>query len=382
MSEKLQVLIVGAGIAGVATAVALQQKGFMPDIIEKSSHLNKGVGGLLLSSNATESASKLGIDDALASCAFEIDKINYRNHKNKTLTDFDTKHHFAAEKPFYAVHRNVLLTALASKLTPNTIGFEKSMVSMENSSTGVDVTFNDGSQKHYDLVIAADGINSSTRTQIFGEKTLEDSELSCIRLVVKRPTTLQAATYMLGKGKAVALLPIDDELAYCPFVFCSSLLQELEGKNTRDVLKHLYQEFQGEVPEVIKSGLANEASPFMMPLKSINLETWHKERVLLVGDAAHALIPTQPQGAGMAMEDALILAETLSNNNSLDESLALYQQRRYHRVAKVQNTGYQRIKAIKLGQSAIGNFLSQAVMKLVGQRKLRDDWSAIIDDKP
>lgn len=384
MTKQLQILIVGSGIAGTAVAVALQKLGFKSDIIEKTTSLNFGVGGLLLSSNATEAAYRLGLASTLEKSAFEMGNIQYRNMHNDNLISFDTKRHFPDKKPFYTVHRNVLLAALAGKLDKNIIQFGKTISHIENLTTGVNVSFSDESQKHYDFVIAADGINSSTRASIFGEDRAanisENSGLSCIRLVINRPKTLSDATYMLGKGRAVALLPIDNKLAYCPFVFSSSLIEHLNTDDTAEILTHLYSEFTGEVPKILTDNHADIQKAHLMPLNSLRLNTWYQNRVLLLGDAAHALIPTQPQGAGLALEDALVFSETLASVKSMDEVLTVYQKRRYKRVTEVQNSGSERVKAMELSKTSFGFFLSQTVMKLVGQRKLKKDWSAIIDE--
>lgn len=373
-----RVLIVGAGIAGLACYIALKQKGINADIIEHHPRLRKGNGGLLLTSNAVEAAKELGIYSPLKKHAFSVSNINYHDEKNRPLMCFTKEEHFPDSAEFFSLHRNLLLTSLAQRVPNDTIEFNRSIESISTVGKESTVTLSNGETRTYELIIGADGIHSKVRSESFDKYRFFESNLSCIRLVMPKPKQLSEATYFIGKGAAVSLLPIDDDLVYCPFVFSDSLITDDHNLAPIDILNKLYGDFKGLLPEILASiDETVEVSP-VASFNSLKMDSWITNNMVLIGDAAHALMPTQPQGAAMALEDATILAESLFTASDIPSALKQYQRRRFKRVKSVQTTGEKRVKAMKMSQNFVGKAIINKAMKLNGKTQFKKDWAPLI----
>ena len=227
-----RILIVGAGIAGLATYLALKLKGLNADIIEKHSQLKSEAQGLLLTSNAVEASKELGIYAQLKEQAFIVNNIQYRDEKDRLLMDFSKNKHFPHSAEFLSVHREQLLYSLADWLPENAIQFNLAIAEIKTKSQTTQVTFTNGERKDYDLVIAADGVNSYVRKELFNQANLVDSGLYSTQLVLPKPATVSQAHYFIGKGCAASLLPINNNLLYCSFVLTNHLHKHI-SKHSR-----------------------------------------------------------------------------------------------------------------------------------------------------
>ncbi len=373
-----KILIVGAGIAGLASYLALKHRGLNADIIENHHQLKTGTGGLLLTSNAVDATKQLGIYPQLKENAFTVSNINYRNEKNQSLMTFAKDKHFPDSAEFFSLHRNLLLKSLEQWVPSDTIQFNRSISALTSHGQQSKVTFNDGTSGTYDLIIGADGIHSQIRSELFQQSRLSHTVLSCIRLVMSKPSNLTEATYYIGQGRSASLLPIDKDLAYCPFVFSNSLLKNDVNQEPVELLKRLFGHFEGLLPNILANIDENtEVSP-ITPFNSLKMDSWITNNAVLIGDAAHALIPTQPQGAALALEDAIILADSIYNEDSIAQALHKYQLRRFKRVKAVQTTGEKRVKAIRLSQSSIGKAVVQNLIKVNGEKRFKKDWAKLI----
>ncbi|QBG36359.1 FAD-dependent monooxygenase [Litorilituus sediminis] len=371
-----RILIVGAGIAGLATYLALKLKGLNADIIEKHSQLSSEALGLLLTSNAVEASKELGIYAQLKEQAFIVNSIQYRDEKNRLLMDFSKNKHFPESAEFLSVHKAQILNSLADWLPENAIQFNLAIAEIKTKSQTTQVTFTNGERKDYDLVIAADGINSYVRQEFFKQSSLVDSGLYCTQLILPKPVTMLQANYFIGKGRAASLLPIDNNLLYCPFVFNQSLIKE--HKQALPLINQLFGHFKGKLADVLRRIDSNSQLSPITPYKSLNMNSWVHHNTVLIGNAAHTLIPTQPQGAAIALEDSVVLADCLANCDNVPSALNSYQVRRFSRVKSVQMAGEQRLKAIQLSRSKVGQILVRNMMKFNGERRLKKDWAKLI----
>ena len=112
--------------------------------------------------------------------------------------------------------------------------------------------------------------------------------------------------------------------------------------------------------------------------KSLTINNWVHHNTVLIGNAAHTLIPTQPQGAAIALEDSVVLADCLAKSDNVQAALSAYQARRVARVKSVQMAGEQRLKAIQRSRSKIGQVLARNMMKFNGERRFKKDWAKLI----
>jgi 2-polyprenyl-6-methoxyphenol hydroxylase-like FAD-dependent oxidoreductase len=210
---------------------------------------------------------------------------------------------------------------------------------LQENAAAVAVSFSDGVQAEYDLVIAADGVNSSMRERVFpGAPKPKFSGQSVYRIVVERPAGLDGSRFF----------PLGDRVLGCSLVSATHmymfLLLPMPGNPRiapQDQPQHLYDNLAGwggfvpQIREQILHSPVRETVNYRPLEPVLQPAPWHKGRVLLIGDAAHATTPHMASGAGMAVEDGLVIAEEVGRGGDLPAVFARYMQRRYQRCRTV-----------------------------------------------
>ncbi len=207
---------------------------------------------------------------------------------------------------------------------------------IDNQSDVANVTFSDGTSGSYDIVIAADGVNSKVRKLIFGEFKTSYVGLSVWRYAFKRPTSLDTGYIFFNKKHKLGVIPMTADLCY---IFVNSA----EGDNPMipedqliDKLKAYMSAYpipmvQELIPQVTDAKLVNYRT-----LETLKMPApWYKNRVVVLGDAAHTTIPQLGSGAALAIEDAVVLIEELQKEGSVEETFERYMKRRYDRCKMV-----------------------------------------------
>jgi 2-polyprenyl-6-methoxyphenol hydroxylase-like FAD-dependent oxidoreductase len=243
------------------------------------------------------------------------------------------------------ISRRILHDVLYEETIANNVKIRMglSVESIENNPESAKVTFTDGSNAEYDLVIGADGIYSKVRSLIFGEFTPKYINSSVWRYPFKRHPNLETGYMFFGKKTKLGLIPMTAETMYM-FVVSS------EGEDNPFIpeaelvplLKQYVSEFPAPMVQDIVEQITDPKRIIYSPLKTLMMPTpWYKNRVVMIGDAVHATIPQLGSGAALAIEDAVVLAEEVQKGGEIEEILEKYMTRRYERcklVVDVSNT--------------------------------------------
>ncbi|XP_062502960.1 FAD-dependent urate hydroxylase-like isoform X2 [Corticium candelabrum] len=228
------------------------------------------------------------------------------------------------------------------------------MVEMiEESGENVTVTFSDGSTDVYDLVVGADGIHSTVRRIVFGDLPLNFSGFVGYAwwLDASDLCTVEGIKEYWGAAKFFGVYPSKD--AVC--VFCGFHGPEQTPVPVEERIEHVvstFSEFKGIVPDIL-TGLKLRGKPeelYYCDYSDIRMEQWHKGRVVLIGDACHAFLPSAGIGASMALESATVLAEELSRTDAkrVQNAFRLYYKRRKTRCDKAQTDSRRLLKMMFL----------------------------------
>ncbi|KKJ77213.1 hypothetical protein WH95_09190 [Kiloniella litopenaei] len=374
----MRILIAGGGIAGLSMAIALKQKGFGGvDVVEKADGWRSEGAGLHLPGNAVLPMEKLGILDDVQKRAFDFQTIRYCDQKDNRIFDLDLSGD--SWPKFQALSRKDFHEILIAKLgdTPVHFGKEiKSLTQQDESECGpVTVNFEDGSDGEYDLVIAADGIHSSLRTLLFGTALKPVSTgISCWRWTTEI-SGRDKPHFMLGRGKILLVMPISADKAY---VFAS--LTDNGNPFAEDpasLIKREFADFGGPVPKIL-TRLEEDGPILAGDLLQMIVSDWSKGACVLTGDAAHGTLPTMAQGATMAMEDALVLAEELERQATVAKAIEAYKARRISRAHWVQQQSLKRMGLARIKSQPL-LALRHLLMKAFGPKILASGWRPLID---
>jgi 2-polyprenyl-6-methoxyphenol hydroxylase-like FAD-dependent oxidoreductase len=327
----IQVLIAGGGVAGLALAGRLARDGIGVEIVEKSAAWDRGTG-IYLPGNAVRALRDLGVADQVTAGGRVNQRRRYLTAGGRTLFDIDVDRYWQRVAPSLGAHRQDLHAALLATSEGVPIQLGTSVTELNDEGGGVTVTFSDGRRKEYDLVVGADGVHSVVRRLAFGAGAERPASLGSIswRSVVANVIKADCWTVWTGPRSLLLTVPIDAERVY---VFASlSTGEEVEGTQNVERLTAAFEDFASPVKEVVETMAASPADIYRSPIEQVDQDPWQRGRVVLIGDAAHAMAPTMAQGAALAMEDALVLSGLLATGVDPGTAGHQFEERRRPRV--------------------------------------------------
>ncbi|HMP57526.1 MAG TPA: FAD-dependent monooxygenase, partial [Novosphingobium sp.] len=200
----------------------------------------------------------------------------------------------------------------------------------------VEATFSDGTSAAYDLVLGYDGAFSTTRTQLLGEAAVPAFTGQGVwRYNFPRPASVDTGMVFFGPDTKVGLVPLADDLMYMFVVSAEKDNRWYDGPALADEMRARLAAYGGLVGQ-LRDQITDPAGVVYRPMINLLVDRpWHRGRILLLGDAAHVTTPHLAQGAAMAVEDAVLIAELLGQDRDLDSILAEFMDRRFDRVKLV-----------------------------------------------
>jgi 2-polyprenyl-6-methoxyphenol hydroxylase-like FAD-dependent oxidoreductase len=228
------------------------------------------------------------------------------------------------------------ILAAATRASGAVVRLGVGIVAMEQSEAVVSVTFTDGMKASYDLVVGADGIHSRLRSMLFPDAAVPAfAGQGCWRAVVPRPADLDCAQVYVGGPVKAGIVPVSRNEMYLFLLAHIPGNPRMPEQDWPELLAGHMRGFGGTLGAV-RDGLDQSARINYRPLEKLLLPPpWHNGRAVLIGDAAHATTPHLASGAGLAVEDALVLGECLASEASLEDALQRFVARRYGRCRMV-----------------------------------------------
>jgi FAD-dependent urate hydroxylase len=327
----LRILVVGAGIAGLATARALRLAGFRPEVVEELPATMSPKAGIYLPGNASRALRHLGLDAPLRPLGDLIFRQVFLDARGRSLFEMDVAALWAGVGESRALSRadlqQVLLTGVGGE-----VRYDTAVKELDVFDRTAKVEFSDGGVAEYDLVIGADGRRSTIRAQAgLGGAAVPTGQI-VYRAVVSGGPPLSDWTALLGRRSSFIAMPMGSRRIYCHAD--ETAPESPDPENPVAHLRTLFADFGGPVPAI----LAAVEQVQVARTDEVVIEAWSRGPVLLVGDAAHATAPTLAQGAAMSFEDAVVLGEELrARPDDVPAALRAYEERRRPRCSEVRN---------------------------------------------
>ncbi|MBF0430036.1 MAG: FAD-dependent monooxygenase [Fibrobacteria bacterium] len=366
MSEpKKKVLIVGAGIAGLTLAIILKKTGIDCDIIEKKETFGPNRSGIVLDSRAFKSLQALSLSPEIQKHASEINFACISDHMGKTLARCNLSRISLKNCPNLSIPRGTLLKALSHYLGEREIWMNTTIQDIQNKDTDVEVTFSDGSQGNYVLVVGTDGIQSQIRSMFFSKNIRQYAGYSCWRFLARQVEGIEpnSAFELWGRGKRFGIVPLRHGTIGCYGTFNSQPGLNYDGQEKVEKLKSQFADFGGIVPEILEQ-IHHPNDILFDDIQNVYLNSWINGRILLIGDAAHALTPNFGQGAGLAIEDAARISQYLNFSSTLLSGLSKFDSREKNRVRKIQYYAHQLGRFAQMS-SWIGCAIRNLVIRII-----------------
>jgi len=347
-----RIVIIGAGIGGLAAAVALRQRGLEVQLYERSARLEEVGAGIQVGPNAVKVLRALGLEDELRRNAFEPTNMVSLKWDDASLRHREPLKATAAATygaPYMTAHRAELHGLLRAALPERIIHLGANCVGAATVNGTAVARFADGSDVEGDAVIGADGIRSAIRAQLFGADQPRFTEMMCWRAMVPmacvptrigpaRSVKLEHGEYFgwIGPNGHVICYPIgngDTLNIFAGHVTDQWVEESWSVASSRDELLAAYEGWN----EALLGMFRHVAHVFKWGIHDRDpLPEWTQGRVTLLGDAAHPTMPTLAQGGNMAIEDGYVLARNLARHGGdIATALQAYVAERQPRTSRI-----------------------------------------------
>lgn len=347
MSKAQNILVIGGGVAGLAVAIGLHNQGLKVEVVEKNADWSVYHVGIIVQANFVRALNQLGIGEAAVKAGFGYKGVRFLTPSGAPIAELPGESEVDGLPGDLGLTRPALhevLTAEVRRLgIPVRLGV--TFASFEDKGEAVDVAFTDGTSGSYDLVIGCDGNYSAVRKVLWPEATPKFTGQGVWRYNVPRPKDLEWSDLYIGdagngfRGKA-GYCPLSEEEMYIFSVVEEHGNPRFAPETLADELRKRLKGYGGILGEAAKA-VTDPALVVYRPLEAcIMPDPWYKGRVVLIGDAAHSATPHLGQGAAMAVEDAVVLAEELVARD-VDAALRAFMGRRFERAKLVGTSSIQ-----------------------------------------
>jgi salicylate hydroxylase len=344
MAKARRIAIVGAGLGGLAAAIALRRQGFEVQVYEQAADLAEFGAGINISPNSVKFFQAVGLADKLNAISSEPVGLSWRDWNTDQIRyslpfgDFEKR--YGAK--YYVVHRSDLHRMLSEAVPQGDIQLGRRCTGVESRNGHVGLTFANGSSAEADVVVGCDGIRSAVRACVFGGEGPHYAGTMCWRALAPTDALPKdyhdryvnqwsgeggfVVTYRIRQDKFINFVAVRQQPGWTEQSWSvpSSVQEMLTAfSNVGDKLRSMME----QATSCSKWGqFTGEHAPH-----------WTKDRVTLLGDSAHAMLATFGQGANMAFEDAYVLAQWLhASADDADAALANYEAVRKPRATRVQ----------------------------------------------
>ncbi|WP_343525459.1 FAD-dependent oxidoreductase [Sphingomonas sp.] len=357
--RDLHILVIGAGIGGCTAAIALRRAGFAVDMIEKDPSWSVYGVGIIQQSNVLRAMKALDIIDDYICAGYGFDHVSVFLPDGTQVARIPNMSLVDGYPANIGIGRPALHKVLGEKAISAGVEVRLGITvqAMEDEGDRVRVRFSDGSEGSYDLVVGADGLYSATRRMVLPDAPEpEFTGQSVWRYNLPRDEDVTGLCAFQGPT-GLGLVPLSNEQMYM-FV---TTPEPGNPRFPREMLAAQMRERLAGVPapriRALAEQITDDAAVVYRPLETLFVEgAWHRGRTVLIGDAVHTTTPHLGQGAGMAIEDAIVLAEELSAHDDLEAALRAFHDRRYDRCRYIVEAS----RAICLGQLGLGPAVDNA----------------------
>lgn len=346
MQTATRVIIIGGGIGGAATALALQQAGFEVVVYERTKALKEVGAGIALWANATHILNKLGLLDEAIAVGYATTNYQFNTQQGKELVNISID---SFELPVIGIHRAELHQLLCRNVDSKKIILGETFERFEQKGSQVRAHFASGLSVDGDALIGADGLRSQVRAVLLGDRPPIYRNYKTWRGVSDYIPSGYRNKYIqefLGRGKGFGFMMLGKGKMYWYAAATAPEAQADAAIGRKKEVEAMYQDWFPSIPELIAA--TDEANILTTDLYDrLPTQPWSQQNVTLLGDAAHPMLPTMGQGACTALEDAYVVAKCLQSQPNAIAAFHNYESQRFPRTKKIVE---QSLRAGKMGE--------------------------------
>jgi salicylate hydroxylase len=343
--KDTRIAVIGAGMAGLTTALSLQKNGFKPVVYESAPELGEVGAGLTISPNSTHGLEYVGLADELAKKANVTQTQAIMHYQTGEVLATSERGDIPRQKygaNYYQIHRadlHEMLCNAAEKNDPGCLVLGHAFQSYTEHDDGIEITFANGNTVTCDVVIGADGVRSAVRGAMFGPEDPKFTGNVAYRGLVDKGN-LPDELFTPSSGVAIAprkaftryLVRDGSVINFVAFVRRDGWNEEgWSIPVTQEELMEEFGDWHPRISDLIKAAPKDKVFKWALYDRD-PLDQWTKGRVTLTGDAAHPMLPFMGMGAAMGIEDGVVLGRAFGASSTIDEALTRYEDARKERA--------------------------------------------------
>ncbi len=343
--KDTRIAVIGAGMAGLTTALSLQKNGFKPVVYESAPELGEVGAGLTISPNSTHGLEYVGLADELAKKANVTQTQAIMHYQTGEVLATSERGDIPRQKygaNYYQIHRadlHEMLCHAAEKNDPGCLVLGHAFQSYTEHDDGIEITFANGNTVTCDVVIGADGVRSAVRGAMFGPEDPKFTGNVAYRGLVDKGN-LPDELFTPSSGVAIAprkaftryLVRDGSVINFVAFVRRDGWNEEgWSIPVTQEELMEEFGDWHPRISDLIKAAPKDKVFKWALYDRD-PLDQWTKGRVTLTGDAAHPMLPFMGMGAAMGIEDGVVLGRAFGASSTIDEALTRYEDARKERA--------------------------------------------------
>ena len=331
--DNLRILVIGGGIGGLTAAIALSARGHRVTVIERDPDWSVYGVGIIQQGNVIRAMAELGVIDDYLGAGVGFDHVAVHAPDGTMVARVPSPRLVGRYPANLGIGRRALHKVLGDRARAAGAAIRLGVTAnqLEEDGDEVAVVFSDGSAARYDIVVGADGLYSQTRSLLFPDAPVPEYTGQAVwRYNLPRPEGMDALHVYNGRIGA-GLVPISETLMYI-------YVTTPEPKNQRypqgELAAAMRAKLEGHAPAIseLADHITDADEVVYRPLETQLLRgPWHRGRIVLLGDAVHAATPHLGQGAGMAIEDSLVLADEVTRQATPEAAFTAYRDRRFER---------------------------------------------------
>jgi 2-polyprenyl-6-methoxyphenol hydroxylase-like FAD-dependent oxidoreductase len=334
-----KVLVIGGGFSGMSAAIQLRKIGAEVDLVEIDEGWRSYGAGITINGSSLRAFGTIGVLSEILSQGFCADGVDLFTPEGFKVGELPTPRLAGPDVPGGGGIMRPALARILSQVTRQSgtrVRLGCTFSSISQSGQRVNVAFTDSTAETYDLVIGADGLRSKMREYLFPDAPKPRYTGQGVwRAVTRRPPSVTRPAMYMGSRVKAGVNPVSQEQMYLFVTEYRSVNAHLDDEELVPQLKAILTEFTAPTIATMRAELGPSSQIVFRPLDALLLpQPWFKGPVVLIGDAAHATTPHLAAGAGIGIEDAIVLAEELRHGD-VSAALERFQQRRWERCRLV-----------------------------------------------
>lgn len=337
--NQARVLVIGGGVGGMTFALRAAQHGAHIEIVEADPQWRVAGAGITITGPTFRAIKRLGLLEEVVAKGFYIDTGAIICAPDGSPVGEVPMRSLEPGLPTNGgILRPRLHDIMASQVKAQgvrvTLG--QTVKALEDQGERVSATISDGRTEDFDLVVVADGAFSPTRSIVFPEAPVPSyTGQYCWRILARRPSEIRRPHFYMDGKVTCGVMPVNDEQMYLWLLENAPERRRLADEDLPDLLRGMLAPFAGAI-DAVREAIDAGAPIIARPLDAVLLPLpWHKGRTILIGDAVHATTPHLASGAGIAIEDGMLLADMLAESGDPIAAFERFEARRYERCRLV-----------------------------------------------